>query len=311
MKKSMTSMAVAAALLISGGAYAAPGDMFIDVGPGYDQGAPIPLGTGDADTTTGIFNEFGFNQLKATSFYNVSDGSIFGDFFDTNIASQISAFAGLPGNNLPTLSGGTTDIEVPAFPGANTDIDALSPLIPPLVGSDSEGFLGSWDLQVQYNFQGTLTAAGPVYTGGFFDLWFNDLSNDANDRVVLTGELTGSQIGGVNLDLFFDITFAEDGFLFVEDQDGNFIDANDLAGIPSQLVLALDTNVDPPIPTNDQLVSTSGPLNGTGANTPYVVRQTNLDGSITAAVVPVPGTLAILGLGLAALAGSVRRMRRA
>ncbi|HSG52250.1 MAG TPA: hypothetical protein VLA40_09080 [Rheinheimera sp.] len=73
--------------------------------------------------------------------------------------------------------------------------------------------------------EGTLTAGGPVYTGGYIDVYFNDIFNNANDRPVLRLSLTGSHIEDANLNLFFDITFAEAGFLWIDNGSGTFIDA--------------------------------------------------------------------------------------
>src|SRR5690606_8446931 len=123
---------------------------------------------------------------------------------DTNSPSAL-AFANVPASG--TALDGATPISLvlPNCLGGQCDIDALSPLVPPL-SSDNEGFLQTWDLQVAYTYNGTLTAAGPSYTSGFFNVFFNDLNNDANDRLVLSGALTGSLIQAANLDLFFEIT---------------------------------------------------------------------------------------------------------
>ena len=267
-------------------------DMYLDLGTNsYDTGRFI--GVPDANTTTATFNEFGFSQILATSFYDMTDGSIFGSFYDTNITAELSA-AGVPDSG--TALDGTTPVSIvmPNCAGGQCDIDALSPLVPPL-GSDNEGFLQTWDFQVEYHFDGTLTAAGPVYTGGVFDIIFNDLNDDTMDRVVISGMLTSSTLQEANLDLFFDITFAEDGFLNI-DNGSSFVDAADAIAAGYTPTMVLDTNVNPPIPTADQLL-----MIGTNA-----VRQTTLDGSITAEI-PVPGTLALLGLGL--LGASARRRR--
>lgn len=302
--------AVTALLLASGGASAA--DMYIDVGAlqaisgttyGSDASAPLSTANNDADTTTGIFNEFGFSQILATSIYDFSDGSPLGSFFDSNIPTELSA-AGIPTSGTALDGTTTVNLAMPDCPAGQCDIDALSPLVPPL-NSDAEGFLQSWDLQVAYHFDGTLTPAGPVYTGGTFDVFFNSINAAEGDladgTLVLSGTLTGSNIQAANLDLFFDIDFALDGFLWI-DNGSEFIDAglNDVqSGDPTPATLVLDTNVNPPIPTADQLLLV-------GNN---VIRQTTLDGSITAQI-PEPSTVALLGLGMLGLGAGIRRRRR-
>lgn len=290
-KRSLVALAVGA--MYCGSALAS--DMYINLTNNtYDslrsisQGGVIPY---DANTRTANFREFGYNQILATSVYDVSDGSVFGSFYDTNIPGELTA-AGVPTSGLALDGVTTVNLVVPDCPAGQCDIDGLSPLVPPL-STDNEGFLQTWDLQVLYHFDGTLTAGGPVYTGGTYTVYFNDLTAANNDYIALIGTLTGSNIQAANLDLFFDVTYAAPGWLWVDDGTGVFRDAS-LGGVR----LALDTNVNPPIPTADQLL-----VVGTNA-----IRQTTLDGSITA-VVPEPGSLALVGLSLAAV-GFVGRRRK-
>ena len=295
--KNLLKATFAASVFLSG--TAAANTMYLDLGANsYDAGRFV--GAPDANTQTGTFTEFGFSQLLATSIYDLSDGSVAGSFYDTNIASELAY------NNVPaagTAMDGSTPVSLVAPDCANgqCDIDALSPLVPPL-GTDNEGFLQTWDLQVEYHFDGTLGGSGPVYTGGTFDVYFNDFA-DINDRLVLTGTLTGSELQAANLNLFFDITFAEDNFLWVMDDSGSFVDANDGTISGNYATMVLDTNVNPPIPTSDQLLL----VVDDGGN-PNAIRQTTLDGSVTANI-PEPSSLALLGLGL--LGFGVARRKKA
>ncbi|MCF1184817.1 PEP-CTERM sorting domain-containing protein [Marichromatium gracile] len=297
MKTLTISLAAATALTAN---VASAGLMYLNLPDNsYDAGRFI--GAPDANTMTGTFSEFGYSQLLATSIYDFTDGSVAGSFFDTNDPATLASY-GIPTSGTALDGVSTVDLVMPNCPLGQCDIDALSPLVPPL-GTDNEGFLQTWDLQVEYTFYGDLDASGPTYTSGTFDVYFNDVNDDTNDRLVLTGELTGSVLSGANLDLLFDITFVVDDFLFIQDDNGVFVDAFDKLSAGGTPTLALDTNVNPPIPDPSELLLVAGP-----GGDPAAVRQTTLDGSITGTI-PEPATLGLLGAGLLGIgfAGSRRR----
>lgn len=296
MKKLLSTTLLAASIAATG---VNAGDLYLGLSTGgmadnsYDAGRF--LGAPDADATTGVFTEFGFSQLLATSIYDTDGmGNLTGGVVDTNITANLAA-AGVPAAGTALDGITAVSLVMPNCALGQCDIDALSPLVPPL-GSDNEGFLQTWDIQVEYNLIATLGAFGPVYTGGYMEFFFNDFL-DVNDRSILKAEVTGSNLSAANLDINFDVTMAEAGFLFVK-QGNTFVDVADRLTPGQYASFALDTNVNPPIPSADQLL-----LVGTKA-----IRQTTLDGSITASI-PEPASIAMLGLGLLGLGAASRRKK--
>lgn len=286
----MKLLAAASVLAMTATAAVAAPSMYINVGNnGYEA---APFSNGDANSSTGTFAQFGFTQLFATSVYDLSDGAVEGAFYDTNLASDF-ANLGIPRNG--TAMDGLTNVSLTTPSTAQVNIDALSPLVPPSIGADSEGYGLTWQLEVRYKFDGVLSASGPTYTGGTWELYFDDFFG-ASDRTVVSGHLVGSQLQAANLNLFLEVDSAEAGFLFVQDVNGNYVSAG--AGT----TFSLDTNVDPPIPAASQLLAFTD-----GAGNRVAVRQTELDGSIRPTTVPEPASLALVGLGFAGLFAARRR----
>lgn len=301
MKLLPLSLAVSAVLATN---VASAALMYIDLGTNdYDS---FPFGS-DADTRTGDFSEFVMGQILGTSIFDLSDGSIFGAVTETNnkdilndYGITVEAPTGYTGS-----SASNGNLYLPIDP-AQLDINNLSPIDTP--DGNDEGYKLTWELLVEYKFVGTLGPSGPKYTSGYFDVIFNDKNDDNNDRVVFTGEVTGSQAQSTNLDIFFDITYAEDDFLWIQDGQGNFRDAADVIAAGNGLsfpTLKYDTNVNPPVPTADQLVYRAA----TGGDAPYdnvAIRQMTLDGSASAEI-PEPATLALIGMGLLGVGFAGRR----
>lgn len=304
-----------ASLLIAGSAILSTpviaDDVYIDTaafpgGSKYDLGTftvntpagPITLvaGNGDSNTQTAVFSEFGFSQNLATSIYDFSNGSIFGSFVDTNIPSELVA-AGIPAAGLTGLAlDGTTTVDIKhPIEDAQTDIDALSPIAPPL-GGDNEGYLSTWYLDTEFKLNGVLSQSGPVYTGGYIEFYLVEGRVPTAQRTLaLRAEVEDSMMVGAGLVINFETVSALPGMFFVDDGLGNMVDLSTM-----KRRVRLDTNVDPAIPTASELLLING---GTS-----VVRQSALDGSVQITV-PEPASLAILSLGILGLAATGRKKR--
>lgn len=297
---------IAAAAITAASSSALATDMYIDLGDNkYDDNQFLNNGnlvTGaafDADTTTAWFTEFGFTQLLATSVYDLSTNLATGTtFFDTNRDADFTSIDLTAGGVSGTSFDGTTTVNLDRPTAGQVNVDSLAPLS---AGDDVEGFGNTWVLTTDYYLEGVIGATGPVYTSGNFTVNFESLLDSADNFQAIEGTLTGSNFTGGNLDLLFDITAAADDFLYVSNSSGTFFDVNDLIANGGLPTLKLDTNVNPPIPTGDQLLD----IKGTGVQ---ATRQTTLDGTFVVNV-PEPSSIAIFGAGLLALAGLRRKAK--
>jgi len=306
---------VAAALgtvMSTGAAYAGP--FQIDVG--FDA-------SGNGSTLTGSIDELGYTGTLATSIYLGDPGTPGTAVIDTNIESVMNTygFASIEGDTYGGPNPGT--FSYPLDP-SQKNIASLNPINS---FADNNGFTNGitvpygvpsgdgvfWGLTYDYMIEGVTTATGVNFNSGYFDVFYEN----GTDRIqVLRLNVEGSEIAGPNLDIFGHISYDFDGN-GTDDAAGDSFVQNFFVDVESGLTFyelwasgfavgdlmtvswILDTNVNPPLPTADQLA-----LTDTGA----LIRQTTLDGSV-AFQVPEPWTLGLFGAGLLALGFAARRRR--
>jgi hypothetical protein len=280
--------------------------------------------SGNGSTSTGSIDELGYTGTLATSIYLGDPGTPGTAVVDTNIESVMNAygFASIAGTPYGGPNPGT--FSYPLDP-SQKNIASLNPIN---TFADNNGFTNGitvpygtpvgdgvfWGLTYDYHIEGVTTAAGVDFNSGFFDVFYEN----GTDRIqVLRLNVTGSDLEVANLDIFGNVSYdfngdgtddaAGDSFVqnfFIDVESGltfyELWESGFAVGNLMSVRWILDTNVNPPLPSADQLAMTD-----TGA----LIRQTTLDGSVGFQVVPEPWTLGLFGAGLLALGFAARRRR--
>jgi hypothetical protein len=272
------------------------------------------LGNGDNNDVTAKFDDIGFSGLWATSIYDMSDSSVFGSFFDTNVASDLAAY-GVPGTypSLASIDAGTpgfSTVSLTTPTATQNKIEALNPVSDPSLFStnDDEGYGSSWYFSTEFRIDGTLNSTTPNYTGGHFNLIFNSvIGGSTTQETVLEAAFNrdsvavdGTDSSAASAQMWFDITSAKAGLFTTYSSNGSATDLGTLALTDNAPEFRLAFIIDPAIPTAEQLAFVDN------QNGPVAVRQTTLDGSGQLSKVPDPASIALLGLGLLALASRKR-----
>jgi hypothetical protein len=193
---------------------------FISSQPAGGTFSTTQHGNGDANTLTGLFDNFAFDTLWATSVYDLdlSAGTVGPAFYDTNVLSELAA-AGVPVTSaltvaqlteiggidatLATLASPADDAQIATLNAAKlaivnnpagslllpdaeqNKITKLAPvtstILSPSSAFDDEGYGSSWYFTTEFHVDGTISGSQPDYTGGWFDLNFVDVFDSANN----------------------------------------------------------------------------------------------------------------------------------